>query len=249
MAASVDQSEKLPLLVHSVEARQTDTTSCADQLAQGAGLPPSIPVPIVAQAIIHVIEDNPALREAERILFEVVGWEVRDYASAEEFLAGPRPSGDACLLVDVMLPGMNGVALLELLRAEGLRVPAIMLTGRGDAATAVAALKAGAADFIEKPADWTMLLAAVTLAIEGARDIRARQQARAQAKARFDMITPREQDVMMLVLDGRPNKIIAGDLGINQRTVENHRASVMQKTGAESLPALVKLFLEANESE
>ncbi len=200
-------------------------------------------------AVIHVIEDNPVLREAERLLFESAGWEVCDHFSAEDFLEGPRPSGDTCLVVDVMLPGMDGVALLEQLRDENLRIPAIMLTGRGDAATAVAALKAGAADFIEKPADAKMLFAAVSIAMEGARDSRAREHARTEAKARFDAITPRENDVLMLVLDGKPNKIIAAALEINQRTVENHRASVMAKTGATSLPALVKLFLEASQAE
>ena len=199
-----------------------------------------------ARTVIHVIEDNPAVREAERILFETAGWDVCDHFSAEAFLAAPRPSGDACMVVDVMLPGMDGVALLELLRAENLRVPAIMLTGRDDAATAVAALKAGAVDFIEKPADWAMLLAAVTVALGNARDIRARHLSRSLAQARFEQITPREHDVLMLVLDGTPNKLIAEALGINQRTVENHRASVMQKTGAGSLPALVRLYLKAN---
>lgn len=196
-------------------------------------------------AVIHLIEDNPAVREAERILFESEGWEVQDHHSAEDFLAAARPTGDACLVVDVVLPGQDGVALLALLRAEGFSVPAIMLTGRGDAATAVAALKAGAADFIEKPADSALLLAAVKAALDNARDDRARLQARELAKARFDQITSRERDVLMMVLDGLPNKIIAADLDISQRTVENHRASVMQKTGTTSVPSLVKLFLQA----
>lgn len=202
------------------------------------------PRPVSAQAVIHLIEDNAAVREAARDLFEGAGWDVCDHYSAEEFLAGPRPDGEACLLIDVILPGMNGVSLLELLRTESVQVPAIMLTGRNDAATAVAALKAGAADFIEKPADPAMLLASVTSALERARDMRIREDARAAAKARFDTLTPRESNVLMMVLDGAPNKIIAADLGINQRTVENHRASAMRKTGAQSLPALVKLFLE-----
>lgn len=249
MTAGANRMNRPSQLTRPAETAEQIAPLSAALLAHHDNPPPANPATSVAQAVIHLIEDNPALREAERILFEGAGWEVRDHYSAEAFLATPRPTGDACLVVDVMLPGMDGVALLELLRAEDFRVPAIMLTGRGDAATAVGALKAGAADFIEKPADWTMLLAAVTVAMEGARDIRARDHARAQAKARFDLITPREHDVMMMVLDGKPNKIIAADLGINQRTVENHRASVMTKTGAASLPALVKLFLEASGSE
>lgn len=248
MSENVNRPDKSPILAETAEARQTDALLPVPPLAAGASLAPQNEMTAIVHAVIHVIEDNAALREAERILFEGAGWEVCDYSSAEEFLAAPRPDGDACLVVDVMLPGMNGVALLNLLRTEDFHVPSIMLTGRGDAATAVAALKSGAADFIEKPADWTMLLSAVTVSMENARNFRARQQARAHAKARFDMITPREHDVLMMVLDGKPNKIIAGDLGINQRTVENHRASVMKKTGARSLPALVKLFLEASGS-
>lgn len=249
MTANINRMGKLPIPAEPAELRQMIAPSSPPRLRQAVSLPSGMQVKTVAQIVIHVIEDNPAMREAERILFEGAGWEVRDYFSAEEFLAGPRPSGETCLVVDVMLPGMDGVTLLEFLNAEELRIPAIVLTGRDDAATAVAALKAGASDFIEKPADWTMLQAAVTSAIEGARDIQTRHNARAQANARFDLITPREHDVMLMILDGRPNKIIAGDLGINQRTVENHRASVMNKTGAASLPALVKLFLQANGSD
>lgn len=111
------------------------------------------PEPVSARVVIHLIEDNAAVREAARDLFEGAGWDVCDHFSAEEFLAGPRPNDEACMLIDVTLPGINGVALLELLRKENVQVPAIMLTGRNDATTAVAALKAGAEDYIEKPAD------------------------------------------------------------------------------------------------
>lgn len=252
MTTSNNSSAQAPQMLETADGRQTGAVvsePLAPLVAQDDMLPPANEITVVAQVVIHVIEDNPALREAERLLFEGVGWEVVDHYSAEDFLAAPRPSGDACLVVDVMLPGLDGVALLEILRAENLHVPAIMLTGRGDAATAVAALKAGAADFIEKPADSTMLLTAVTRALAAARDIRARHHDRAEAKARFNTISPREHDVMLMVLDGKPNKIIAADLRINQRTVENHRASVMQKTGAASLPALVKLFLVASATD
>ncbi len=242
-------SQRLSAVTQTADAGVAVPTTPETAMALTDTLPPPDDLVKIDHAVIHLVEDNPALREAERILFEGVGWEVVDHHSVENFLAAPRPTGDACLVVDVMLPGLSGVALLELLRAEGTRIPAIVLTGRGDAATAVAALKAGAVDFIEKPADWTLVLAAVKVALQAARDIRIRQKARDLAKSRFDTITQREHEVMMFVLDGRPNKIIAHDLGINQRTVENHRASVMTKTGATSLPALVKLFLEANRSD
>ena len=225
------------------------TLSAQPALARTIVQPPTVTEPVATRPVIHLIEDNPAMREAERAVFEDAGWKVLDYIAAEDFLSGPRPSGEACLVVDVMLPGMNGLALLEVLRQESSRVPAIMLTGRGDAAAAVAAMKAGAVDFIEKPADQTVLLKSVADAVERARDVRARDVARAEAKACFEKLTPREHDVMRMVLDGTPNKNIAVDLGINQRTVENHRANLMRKTGAPSLPALVQMFLKASASD
>jgi len=185
------------------------------------------------------------VRAACRSLFEAEGWDALPHASAEAFLDGPRPTGDACLVVDERLPGMSGVTLLGLLAAERCRIPAIVLTGHGDAATAVAALRAGAADFIEKPAPGPDLIASVARAMEHARDVRARADWRAKAAARFESLTPREREVLAMVLAGAPNKNIAADLAISQRTVENHRAALMRKTGAASLPELVRLSLAA----
>ncbi|WP_114966486.1 chemotaxis protein CheB [Alkalilacustris brevis] len=194
---------------------------------------------------VHVIDDDPMIRKSMRRLFEAEGWMVATYPSAEDFLALPRPEGDHCLLVDHRLPGMNGVALIAQLRAEELQLPAVMLTGHGDAAMAVAALKAGASDLIEKPASAADLLASVRHAIEAREDDHAQSESRKAAQNRFSDLTPRERDVMARVLKGAPNKIIAADLGINQRTVENHRAAVMRKTGVNSLPALVRLAIAA----
>jgi two-component system CheB/CheR fusion protein len=198
--------------------------------------------------VIHIIEDDAAVREAGRCLFEAEGWDVQDHSSAEEFLAGPRPSRDACLVIDIALPGMTGLSLLEVLRQEKSSVPAVMLTGRRDAAAAVAALKTGADDFIEKPADPAALVTSVSRALERARDLRVREDVRIQAKARIDKLTPRQLDVMMKIMDGELNKNIAADLGISERTVESHRARVMRKTGAPSLARLIQLYLEANAS-
>lgn len=195
---------------------------------------------------VHIIDDDPIIRETVRRLFEAEGWLVIVHGSAEEFLARPRPEGNTCLLVDNVLPGMDGIALMTLLRAEGVRVPAVMLTGHGDAAVAVAALKAGVSDLIEKPASAAELLASVRHAVAAAGDIKPRDETRNAAQKRFADLTPRERDVLGMVLSGALNKNIAADLGINQRTVENHRAAVMRKTGAKSLPALVRLALVAN---
>jgi len=203
---------------------------------------------IVANPVIHLIEEDPLVRHTASDLFETVGWEVREYFSAEEFLAGQRPAGDACLVFDIALSGMSGLDLLEVLNAEGLQTPAVVLSCQRDASSAVAALKAGAADFLQKPADQKMLFTSVSDALDNYRKTRRKQQARQQAKARFARLTQREHEVMTMILDGKPNKIIAAELNINIRTVENHRANVMAKTGAASLPALVKLFLTSGET-
>ena len=202
-----------------------------------------------ARTTIHVIDDDPIIREAMRRLFEAEGYMVMTYASAEDFLATPRMEGAACLLIDNLLPGMAGVALIDRLKSEKTRLPTVMLTGHGDAALAVAAMKAGASDLIEKPASAAELLSSVRHAIATAKDGKdsgSPGEAHKAARLRFRNLTRREQQVMAKVLEGAPNKIIAADLGINQRTVENHRASVMRKTGASSLPELVRLALLAD---
>ena len=194
---------------------------------------------------LHVVDDDPMIRETTRRLFQSEGWAVVTYASAEAFLAAPRPVAPTCLIVDAVLPGISGVAMLERLQAENTALPAVILTGHGDAAMAVSAMKAGALDLIEKPARSADLVARVTQAMEQATDDRARNATRRDAQEAFADLTPRERDVLRMVLDGAPNKIIAADLGINQRTVENHRAAVMRKTRASSIPELVRLALAA----
>ncbi len=200
----------------------------------------------ISDTTVHVIDDDAVIRETMRRLFEAEGWMVITHSSAEEFLAMPRPDGGACLLVDNVLPGMDGVSLVTRLRSEGSHVPAVMLTGHGDAAMAVAAMKAGASDLIEKPASAAELLSSVRHAMKAGSDGDPSSEAHKAAQRRFSNLTAREREVLARVLEGEPNKIIAHDLGINQRTVENHRASVMRKTGATSLPDLVRLALKAD---
>ncbi|WP_322893952.1 MULTISPECIES: CheR family methyltransferase [unclassified Yoonia] len=194
-----------------------------------------------AGTTVHVVDDHLMVRETMRRLFEVEGWAVKTYASSEEFLAAPRPQDSDCVLVDNHLPGMDGAALIATLRDEGYDLPMVMLTGHGDVAIAVAAFKAGASDLIEKPASAAVLLASLRHAMVSKPGDQGQSKAAVAARKRFASLTPRETDVLGGVLEGAPNKIIAADLGINQRTVENHRASVMRKTGATSLPALVRL--------
>ena len=195
---------------------------------------------------VHVVDDDPMIRETLRRLFEAEGWKVVSYTSAEDFLSKPRPEGDACLLVDNLLPDMDGISFISLLRSQKSTLPVVMLTGHGDAAVATAALKAGASDLIEKPASAADLLSSVRHAIDLAQNDEAKTQSHKVARKPFAQLTAREREVLTLVLAGHPNKIIANELGINQRTVENHRAAVMRKTGAGSLPALVRLALAAN---
>ncbi|MDP3340497.1 chemotaxis protein CheB [Frigidibacter sp.] len=205
-----------------------------------------LPGPAAADhRVLHVVDDDPMIRATTRHLFEAEGWTVVTHPSAEAFLAAPRPPPGACLVVDGVLPGMNGLALLEVLRAERSTLPAVVLTGHGDIAMAVSAMKAGAADLIEKPARAADLMASVLRAVEGSTDQRLRAASRRAAQVSLADLTPREHDVLVRVLGGTPNKVIAADLGINQRTVENHRAAVMRKTGAASLPELVRLAIAA----
>ena len=244
----------LPTMTATTQSHLIKPVSPEVLLASIAGLlsvaprtlaPESGVAPSAVGMTVHIVDDDPLLREAASRLFEAEGWIVATYVSAEEFLSAPRPVGPACLIVDAVLPGMDGVSMIKVLREEALLPPAIILTGYGDAMMAVSAMKAGASDLIEKPAIAADLLVSVRSAVARASDSRARDQARREAKARFAGLTDRQREVLTKVLQGAPNKIIAADLGINQRTVENHRAAVMRKTGSVSLPALVRLALAA----
>ena len=198
--------------------------------------------------VIFVVDDDKNLRAALRSVLEDDGRIVEDYAGSAAFLAAFEAGGpgrNACLLVDAAMPGIGGLELLEQLAATGHTLPAIVITGHGDVAMAVRAMKAGALDFIEKPVRAPELLASVTHALEHSRDAGAQVARHAEAAASIGSLTPRQFDVMGMVLAGHPSKNIAADLGISQRTVENHRASIMRKTGARSLPALARLALAA----
>jgi two-component system CheB/CheR fusion protein len=188
------------------------------------------------------------VRAALRSVLEDDGRVVEDYAGSEAFLAAfgeGRPGHNACLLVDALMPGMDGFALMEQLTAAGHSMPTIVITGHGDVTIAVRAMRAGALDFIEKPVRAPELLASVAHALDLSRDSDAQAARHAQAAASIARLTPRQREVLGKVLAGQPSKNIAADLGISQRTVENHRASIMHKTGSRSLPALARLALAA----
>ncbi len=195
--------------------------------------------------VIFVVDDDSRLRAEMRSLLEDDGRTVEDFATCEEFLDAYRPGRDGCLLIDAYLPRMSGLELLKRLRDLGHSPPAIMITGNSDVPMAVQAMKAGAIDFIEKPVGGSELLASIERAVEHSRDATKLSAWHVQAARHLADLTPRQRQIMDLVLAGQPSKNIAADLGISQRTVENHRAQIMKRTGAKSLPALARLALAA----
>jgi two-component system CheB/CheR fusion protein len=195
--------------------------------------------------VIFVVDDDSHVREAIRSQLEEEGMAVEAYPTGEAFLEAYRPGREACLLIDAFLPGMSGLELLERLGDEDHRLTSILITGQGDVPMAVQAMKAGASDFIEKPFGGSELLVCVERALERSRDASKLSAWREDAASRIARLTPRQRQIMDLVLAGHPSKNIAADLGISQRTVENHRAAIMKRTGSKSLPALARLALAA----
>ncbi len=221
-------------------------------------LPPSPPAPALpspdapARAdapLVFVVDDDSGVRAALRSVLEEDGCQVEEHADGEAFLAAYRPGRGDCLLLDAAMPGLDGLEVLQRLNAAGRRLPAIVITGSGDVATAVGAMKAGALDFIEKPVRAPDLLAGVKRALSQAHDAAERAAWHAAAARSVAGLTQRQREVMALVLTGHPSKNIAADLGLSQRTVENHRASIMRKTGARSLPELARLAMAAAPSD
>jgi two-component system, chemotaxis family, CheB/CheR fusion protein len=196
-------------------------------------------------ATVFLIDDDVALRETMGELIGQEGRPVETFASCEAFLAAYRPNRKGCLLVDARLPGLGGIALLQQLKAEQRELPSIVITGHGDVSMAVEAMKAGAIDFIEKPVRRDELLASIDRALALSQDSSALSGRREAAVALIARLTPREREVMGLVIAGQPNKIIAADMHVSQRTVENHRAAVMKKTRSKSLSDLVRLSIAA----
>jgi two-component system, LuxR family, response regulator FixJ len=193
------------------------------------------------EPLVHVVDDEPAIRESLGMLLRSVGLKSRAYAGAHEFLDAWRPDGTECLVCDVRMPGMSGLELQEALNARHVRLPVVLITGHGDVAMAVRAMKAGASDFIEKPFNDQVLLDAVNRALARARN--GQGAGRAEIEARLDSLTPREREVMLLVAEGRPNKVVATRLGLSTRTVEVHRARLMEKMQARSLADLVRMAI------
>jgi two-component system CheB/CheR fusion protein len=198
------------------------------------------------QQTVYIIDDDPAVGSAMRLIFEANGFQVEVFADCEAFWAAPRREANSCLLVDANLPGMSGIEMLQKLASSRSQLPAILMTGEGDVKMAVQAMKAGAFDFIEKPVSQSDLLKFVKRVFEQSRDSDAVAARRGKAAEQIASLTSRQRQVMDMVLAGHPSKNIAADLGISQRTVENHRASIMERTQTRSIPALARLAIMAS---
>jgi two-component system CheB/CheR fusion protein len=194
---------------------------------------------------VFVVDDNRAVREAMRDLLRENGYAVQVFADGAAFFEAYRPGQEGCVLVDALMPGMSGVDLIKRLKAHGHELPAIVITGNGAVAMAVQAMKAGAVDFIEKPVGHEDLLASVQHALDHMRDTAKVSAWRETAARQVASLTARQRQILDLVLAGHPSKNIAADLGISQRTVDNHRAAIMRKTGSKSLPALIRTAIAA----
>jgi len=198
------------------------------------------------KTVIHVIDDDAAMRDSLAFLLDVNGFKPQVYESADTFLKGEGADAASCVVSDIRMPGMTGVELVRKLKGGGSSCPVILITGHGDVALAVEAMKAGAVDFIEKPFDDTALLGAIRAALDARPANKDNAStARKEAEARLAELSPRERDVLQGLVAGKINKVIAHELSISPRTVEVYRANLMAKTGARSMSELMRLALAA----
>lgn len=195
--------------------------------------------------LVYIVEDDAASRDSLRYLLESAGYRVKEYATAEHFLATYQPALAACAVLDVRMPGMNGLQLHEEMIRSGHAIPVIFITGHGDVRMAVNAVRKGAVDFIEKPFDDMEFLSMVERAITLNGPSFQGEAKQIAAALRLATLTQREHEVMELVISGKQNKMIAAELAISAKTVETHRARVMEKTCAKSVAELVQLALDA----
>jgi FixJ family two-component response regulator len=211
----------------------TITTSDAARFAISR-VPDSTPM-------VYVVDDDVSVRESLESLIQASGWQAETFASAEEFLVHPRPSLPSCLVLDVALPDLSGLDLQRRVAAERPDMPVIFITGHGDVRTSVEAMKAGAFEFLIKPFGADVLLRAIEPALEHSRRALEHEAKMRALRESYASLTPREREVMVLVVSGLLNKQVGGELGISEITVKAHRGQVMRKMKADSLPALVNM--------
>ena len=195
-------------------------------------------------ATVFIVDDDDAVRSSLRLLLKSVGLQATAFPSARDYLAAWDPDQPGCLVLDVRMPGMSGLELQEELNRRGAIVPVIFITGHGDIPMAVEAMQHGAFDFLQKPFRDQDLIDRIQKATERDAANRTQLREKEQIRARFDSLTPREREVLTLVTSGKANKVMAGDLGVSQRTVEIHRARVMEKMHAASLAQLVRMVMD-----
>jgi FixJ family two-component response regulator len=194
-----------------------------------------------ATPIVFVVDDDISVRESLELLIQASGRQPETFASAQEFLARPRALVPSCLVLDVALPGFNGLDLQKRVAVDRSDMPVIFITGHGDVPTSVQAMKAGALEFLTKPFGDDVLLGAIGHALERSRRAMEQDANMKSLRERYTSLTPREREVMVLVVSGLLNKQVGGELGISEITVKAHRGQVMRKLKADSLPALVNM--------
>ena len=193
---------------------------------------------------VVVVDDDEAVRASLQLLMKSVGLSVETHGSAAEFLAAYHQAQPGCLVLDVRMPGISGLELQEQLNLKGAIIPVIFVTGHGDVPMAVEAMQHGAFDFLQKPFRDQDLLDRIQRALARDRENRVQLLQKDLIRSRLESLTPREREVLQLMTRGRPNKLMAADLGLSQRTIEIHRARVMEKMHASSLAQLVRMTLE-----
>ena len=194
-----------------------------------------------AMPIVFIVDDDVSVRESLELLVRNENWKPETFASAQEFLNHPRTLVPSCLVLDLSLPGLNGLELQKQLAVERIDMPIIFITGYGDVPKTVQAMKAGAVEFLTKPLDNEVLVSAIRKALQRSRLALAQDAEMQELRDRYASLTPREQQVMALVVSGLLNKQVGGELGISEITVKAHRGQVMQKMKANSLADLVKM--------
>ena len=195
----------------------------------------------------YVVDDDESIRTLWRWLMESNGIAVRTFATAEEFIESYRNGGAGCLVLDIKLPDMSGLELQEYLNGRDIEIPIVFVTGHGDVPAAVSALKGGAVDFIQKPFSHREVLAIIANAFQRDAELRDRRARQLRIAGRLATLTEREREVLQRVIEGKPNKIIASELDISVKTVEFHRAKVMEKTGVDSVAELVQVAMQQSE--
>ena len=191
--------------------------------------------------IVFVVDDDISVRESLELLIQVSGWRAETFASAREFLARPRPSVPSCVILDLALPDVSGLDLQQRVAADRSEMPIIFITGYGDVSQSVRAMKAGALEFLTKPFREDVLVSAIRHALERSRRTLEHDAKMKVLRQSYESLTPREREVMVLVVSGFLNKQVGGELGISEITVKAHRGQVMRKMKADSLPSLVNM--------